>query len=230
MESTYKRKVDTSKIPTCPILGVNLAAINMDWLLKFTQKNIEKLKGDYMTVVNVYSCVSAYEDSEYCEIQNGGVLAIPDGGPLSTVGRKRGYKKMERTTGPSYMGEILKVSVERGYKHYFYGSTPSTIEKLRENLLSAYPGLNIVGMYSPPFRPLTVEEDKLIVDRINELQPDFIWIGLGAPKQEQFMAAHQGRLDGFMVGVGAAFDYYAGNIDRAPEWMQKRNLECEVVK
>ncbi len=221
----FIRKVDKSKIPTCKVLGVDIAAINMNWLLKFTEKNIEKLKGDYMTVVNVYSCVSSYEDSEYCRIQNNAVLAMPDGGPLSTVGRKRGYKKMERTTGPSYMEEILKMSVEKGWSHFFYGSTPETLEKMRRKLLDTYPGLNIAGMYSPPFRPLTEEEDRLIVERINDLQPDFIWVGLGAPKQENWMATHQGRVNGVMIGVGAAFDYVAGNIKRAPEWMQKHNLE-----
>ena len=80
-------------------------------------------------------------------------------------------------------------------------------------------------MYSPPFRPMTEDEDKAIVERINETEPDFVWVGLGAPKQEKWMAAHQGRVKGLMVGVGAGFDYYAGNIERAPEWMQKRNLE-----
>ncbi len=144
---------------------------------------------------------------------------------MSTVGRKRGYKKMERTTGPSYMEEILKMSVERGWSHFFYGSTEETLEKMRKKLFDTYPGLNIAGMYSPPFRPLTEEEDRLIVERINELQPDFVWICLGAPKQENWMADHQGRVNGFMVGVGAAFDYVTGNIIRAPEWMQKRNLE-----
>jgi N-acetylglucosaminyldiphosphoundecaprenol N-acetyl-beta-D-mannosaminyltransferase len=152
-------------------------------------------------------------------------MAIPDGGPLSSVGKKRGYKDMQRTTGPSYMGEILKVSVEKGYRHYFYGSTEETLEKLYQALEREYPGIEIAGMYSPPFRPMTEEEDKVIVERINETKPDFIWIGLGAPKQERWMAAHQGKVVGLMVGVGAGFDYFAGNISRAPGWMQKSNLE-----
>lgn len=221
----FKRRIDKSKIHTCKILGVDIAAIDMNWLLKYTEKNIQKLKGDYMCVVNVYSDVTAYNDPEFCKILNSAVLCMPDGGPLSTVGRHRGYKKMQRTTGPSYMGEIFKVSAERGYKNFFYGSTDSTLEKLREKLLDEYPGIDIVGMYSPPFRPTTEEEDKLIVDRINELQPDFVWVGLSCPKQERWMHEHLGRVNGLMVGVGAGFDYYAGNISRAPEWMQKHNLE-----
>lgn len=221
----YMHKVDKTLVPTCNIMGVNVAAINMKWLLDFTKRNVKALSGDYICVSNVHTTVTAYEDPEYCAVQNGGIMAIPDGGPLSFVGRRRGYKEMERTTGPSYMEEILKVSEERGYRHYFYGSTEETLAKLRKVLEQDYPNIQIAGMYSPPFRPLTEEEDTEIVGHINEAKPDFVWVGLGAPKQERWMAEHQGRIDGFMVGVGAGFDYLAGNIERAPEWMQKCNLE-----
>ena len=221
----YIHKVDKNVIPTCNIMGVNIAAINMDWLLDFTQKNIENLSGDYMCVSNVHTTVTAYEDQEYRAVQNGGIMAIPDGGPLSSIGRKRGYTDMERTTGPSYMGEILKISVKKGYRHYFYGSTDKTLDKLKTVLYKDYPGLDIVGMYSPPFRALTEEEDQEITDKINDCDADFIWVGLGAPKQEIWMARHQGKINGFMIGVGAAFDYFTGNIKRAPRWMQKCNLE-----
>ncbi|MDD3401836.1 MAG: WecB/TagA/CpsF family glycosyltransferase [Hespellia sp.] len=224
-EKIYKRKLDKAKISTCSIMGVNIAAIDMDWLLEYTEKNIKALSGDYMCVSNVHTTVTSYEDHEYCAVQNGGIMAIPDGGPLSSVGRKRGYSRMNRTTGPSYMGEIFKVSAEKGYRHYFYGSTEETLKRLNSSLLEQYLGLQIVGMYSPPFRPMTEEEDAAIVNRINETEPDFVWVGLGAPKQEKWMSEHQGKVKGFMVGVGAGFDYFAGNIDRAPDWMQKRNLE-----
>lgn len=223
--NSFQHKVDKAQIPVCNILGVKVAAINMDWLLDFTDKNIQKLSGDYMCVSNVHTTVTAYEDKSYCDAQNGGILAIPDGGPLSTVGRKRGFNNMKRTTGPSYMGEILKISAQKGYSHYFYGSTEETLEKLYKALQHDYPGLQIAGMYSPPFRPLTEEENISVIERINKVTPDFVWIGLGAPKQEHWMAEHQGKIKGFMVGVGAGFDYFAGNISRAPEWMQKMNLE-----
>lgn len=224
-EKIFIHKADKSRIPTCNILGVNIAAIDMQWLVEYLDRNIRLLSGDYICVSNVHTTVTAYEDSEYLKIQNGGIMAIPDGGPLSSVGQRRGYRNMKRTTGPSLMGEIFKTSAEKGYRHYFYGSTDETLEKLYSVLTETYPGIKIAGMYSPPFRPMTEEEDKAIVERINETEPDFVWVGLGAPKQEKWMAAHQGRVNGLMVGVGAGFDYYAGNIERAPEWMQKRNLE-----
>lgn len=217
--------IDKSVIPICSILGVNIAAINMEWLLDFTKKNLKELSGDYITVANVHTTVTAYEDEEYRAVQNGGIMAIPDGGPLSLLGRKRGYENMIRTTGPSYMEKILKLSGKYGWKNYFYGSTAETLEKLKKRIDKDFTEAIVVGMYSPPFRPMTEDEDKEIIEKINETSPDFIWVGLGAPKQENWMASHQGKVHGFMVGVGAAFDYYAGNINRAPQWMQKANLE-----
>lgn len=221
----YVRKVDKSQIPACNIMGVNIAAINMEWLLKYLDENIDHLHGDYICVSNVHTTVTSFEEPDYCAVQNGGIMAIPDGGPLSTVGRKRGYKNMKRTTGPSLMGEIFKITSEKGYRHFFYGSSQETLDLLEEKLNENYPGIQIAGMYSPPFRPLTDEEDVAIIKMLNDAKADFVWIGLGAPKQENWMAAHQGKIDGLMIGVGAGFDYFAGNIERAPEWMQKWNLE-----
>lgn len=222
LDMVFQHGVDKSAIPIVNILGVDIAAINMEWLVQFTVNNIAALSGDYICVSNVHTTVMANQNAEYKAIQNGGILAIPDGGPLSTVGRKRGAENMHRTAGPSYMGEIFKLG---GYRHYFYGSTPETLEKLHANLIRDYSDIQIVGMYSPPFREMTEDEDESIAEQINAVNPDFLWVGLGAPKQEKWMAAHQGRVKGLMVGVGAGFDYFAGNIERAPEWMQKSNLE-----
>ena len=221
----FQHALDRAEIPVVNIMGVEIAAINMDWLMDYTVRHVGELSGDYICVSNVHTTVTASEDEAYRAVQNGGIMAIPDGGPLSSLGRKRGFPDMARTTGPSYMGEVFKQSVEHGWRHYFYGSTDATLEKLRQKLGEQYPGICIVGAYSPPFRPLTEEEDREIVAAINAASPDFLWVGLGAPKQENWMAAHQGAVKGLMVGVGAGFDYHAGNIRRAPEWMQRHNLE-----
>lgn len=213
------------RIPTCNILGVNIAAINMAWLLKFTEDNLSNMKGDYICVSNVYTTVMSYEDREYCAIQNGGIMAIPDGGPLSAIGKRRSYSQMGRCAGPEYMEKILQMGLTKGWRHYFYGSTKETLRRLYKKLEEIYPDLQVAGMYSPPFCQITKEEDREITEHINATEPDFIWVGLGAPKQEKWMAAHQGKVKGLMVGVGAGFDYMAGNIERAPVWMQKNNLE-----
>ena len=199
----YKRTVDKAQIPTCNILGVNIAAINMEWLVEYLDKNLLDIKGDYICVSNVHTTVTSYEDASYCAVQNGGLMAIPDGGPLSTVGRRRGCKNMARTTGPSLMGEIFKISAKKGYRHYFYGSKQETLELLEKKLKENYPGIKIAGMYSPPFRPLTEEEDKAVIERINEANPDFVWIGrslfLEFGKIEGCRKAKCGVLCGFTI-------------------------------
>lgn len=218
-------EVDKEQIPTCNIMGVNIAAVNMEWLIDFTKRHIKNLAGNYICVSNVHTTVMSFDNADYCAVQNGGILAIPDGGPLSCVGRKRGFSMMKRTTGPDYLMEILKISSQEGYRHYFYGSTDETLTKLKKHLEKNFPDVNVVGMYSPPFRKLSEEENAEIVRQINECHPDFVWVGLGAPKQELWMAEQKGKVSGLMVGVGAAFDYMAGNILRAPRWMQESNLE-----
>lgn len=224
MEDNCVRKLKQT-IPTCNILGVRLAAVNMEWLRRFTKDHLGKLSGEYMCVSNVHTTVMSYENREYCQIQNDSILSIPDGAPLSIIGRMRGYSQMQRTTGPDYMGEVFAVSAEKGYRHFFYGSTQETLDLLQRKLKEKYPGIEIVGVYSPPFRALTEEEDQEVIQMIADAAPDFVWIGLGAPKQEIWMSTHKGKIPGFMVGVGAGFDYYAGNIKRAPKWMQKFCLE-----
>ena len=152
-------------------------------------------------------------------------MSLPDGKPLSLISKKRGFKEAERVTGPDLMEELFNISEKMGYKHYFYGSTQETLKTLKEKLNDKYPNMKIVGMHSPPFRKLTEDEDKEIIELINNSNPDFIWVGLGAPKQEIWMYEHKNKLTGLMIGVGAGFDYHADNISRAPKWMQNMSLE-----
>ena len=212
-------------ITTCPIMGVNIAVTDMEHTLRLIAANLQHWRGKYICVSNVHTTVTASEDPEYCRIQNGAVMALPDGGPLSAYSRKCGFVNAQRVTGPDLMQQILAQSASHGWRHYFYGSTEETLALLREQLAARYPGAVVAGMMSPPFRPLAPEEDAAIVEQINAARPDFVWVGLGAPKQERWMANHENRVQGLMIGVGAAFDYEAGNIRRAPRWMQDHNLE-----
>ena len=206
-------------------MGVHIAAINMPWLIDYTTRYIDQLSGQYICVANVHTTVTARDHKSYLRVQNSALMALPDGGPLSVTGRRMGYKSMRRTTGPDYMEEVFKLSASHGYRHFFYGSTEETLAKMRRRIGADYPELTIAGMYSPPFRALTKEEDEEIVRKINDAKADFVWVALGAPKQEIWMYRHRGRIRGLMIGVGAAFDYKAGTLKRAPEWMQERNLE-----
>lgn len=209
----------------CNILGVNIAVTNLSETVRYIEENLEELRGNYICISNVHTTVTAYEDEEYRKIQNGGALALPDGKPLSIVSKKRGFKNAERVTGPDLMGALFKESEEKGYKHYFYGSTQETLELLKIKLNEKYPKLNIVGMYSPPFKSKVSLENDDILNEINSKGVDFLWVGLGAPKQEKWMQIHKNKVNAIMVGVGAGFDYYAEKIKRAPIWMQKCSLE-----
>ena len=140
------------KIKTCNILGVNINITNMKETVKIINENLEYIKGNYICVSNVHTTVMSYENKYYRDIQNNGFMALPDGKPLSIVSKKRGFKEAERVTGPDLMEEIFKISEERGYSHYFYGSTQETLNILKLKLNEKYPNMNICGMYSPPFR------------------------------------------------------------------------------
>lgn len=209
----------------CNILGVDIAVTNLKETVNYIEKNLEKLKGNYICVSNVHTTVTAYEDQEYRKIQNGGALALPDGKPLSVLSKKRGFENAERVTGPDLMEELFKESENNGYNHYFYGSTEETLKLLKVKLKEKHPKLNIIGMYSPPFRSEVLIEDDNILNEINDGKVDFLWIGLGAPKQEKWMFIHKHKVNAIMFGVGAGFDYYAERIKRAPIWMQKCSLE-----
>lgn len=213
------------EIEKCNILNVDIVVTDMKKTLNYIEKNFEKLKGEYICVSNVHTTVMAYENENYRKIQNGGALALPDGKPLSVFQKKVGFKDAERVTGPDLMEEIFKVSEEKGYKHYFYGSTVEVLDKLEKELKGKYPNLDIVGMHSPPFRSKAEKESKEKIEEIKSRKSDFIWVGLGAPKQEEWMYLHQKEFDSLMIGVGAGFEYHAQIIKRAPTWMQKLSLE-----
>lgn len=213
------------KLTYCKILGTNINVTNMEDTIAWLTDHLEELKGDYVCVSNVHTTVMAYRDPAYRNVQNSAAMALPDGQPLSIVSRKRGFSEARRVPGPDLMPAILDLSQKAGYRHYFYGSTETTLEALRKVLLRRYPKLQIAGMYSPPFRELTEGEDEEIIRKINESGADFLWVALGAPKQERWMYEHRGRVNALMLGVGAAFDFTAGTTKRAPMWMQKLCLE-----
>lgn len=221
----FTHKVDKSKIKTCNVLGNEIYVGNMKSLVEYLTKNINALSSDYLTITATNEIMMAYKDKQFFKCQNGGITSIPDGGPLQTYGKKHGYEDMERVTGPDLMLELFKASENAGLSHYFYGTTQDTLDKMKVKLNKEYPNLKIAGMHPSAFRNLTEEEDKKVVDMINSTHPDFVWFSLGAPKGNYFVSNHQGIIEGFMMSVGAGFDYYADNIKRAPKWMQDHDLE-----
>ena len=214
-----------SDLTYCDILNTRINVINMENTVEYLSENLESLRGSYICVSNVHTTVMAYRDEQYRKVQNESAMNLPDGKPLSIVQKMKGFSQAERVPGPDLMPEIFNISEEKGYRHYFYGSTEHVLEELEKNLKSRFPKLQIAGMYSPPFRPLTDKEDEEAVKRINDARPDFVWVGLGAPKQELWMAEHKDRVKAVMLGVGAGFEFHAGTVKRAPHWMQEYCLE-----
>lgn len=209
----------------CRILKTNINVTDMQDTLDYINAHLDELRGRYICVSNVHTTVMSYENKGYRAIQNRAAMALPDGAPLSAYSRRKGYREAGRVTGPDLMTELFAVSRQRGYRHFFYGSTQETLDAMRAAIARDYPGMAVAGMYAPPFRALTDEEDRQITGQINRSRPDFVWVGLGAPKQEEWMYAHRGKLDAVAIGVGAGFDYLAGNIRRAPRIMQALCLE-----
>lgn len=216
------RSLLTSK---CPVLGVEYTTTGRSEAAAYLLYHVNELRGKYVCFSNVHTTVMAADDPGYKEILNGAAATFPDGKPVADQIFSQGYSEAERVSGPDIMDELFKLSQGTGKKHYFYGSTEKTLEALKEKLAEKYPYMEVAGMYSPPFRDLTEEEDAEIIERINASGADFVWVGLGAPKQEKWMAAHQGQINGIMLGVGAGFDFHAGTVKRAPKILQKLGLE-----
>ena len=207
------------------ILGSKVSLTNYETALVMFENWIKENSRRYVCVANVHTVMLGTENPAFRKITNNADMVTPDGQPVRFVANMKGAKLQDRVYGPTLMEKTCE-SFQEGYSHFFYGGAPSVPEKLKEAFGFRYPKINIVGTYSPPFRPLTDTEDNEIMDMINTLNPDFLWVGIGAPKQEFWMAEHVGKVNaGVMLGVGAAFDFHTGTVSQAPSWMQKIGLE-----
>ncbi len=207
------------------VLGVEFCVSNMSEAVLYIRDNIKELSGKYICLSNVHTTVMAHEDPDYCDVQNGAAIVFPDGAPIARILRHRGFSRAERVAGPDLMRAMFISAMDGGISMYFYGSSEETIRLLEKNIRSTYPGIDIRGFESPPFRQLTPEEDREAIERINNSGADIVWIGLGAPKQEKWMRDHKDVIKPLMIGVGAGFDFHAGTIKRAPEWIQSIGME-----
>lgn len=215
-----------SPAPRVDILGVEVSAIDMEEALTTIESWIDAGERHYVCVNTVNSLLAALDDPELAEVYRRAGLVTPDGMPLVWISRWRGHPRVGRVYGPDLMLACCDRFRERGVRHYFYGGAEGVPEALTERLQAGYPGLEVVGSQSPPFRPLTGDELLRDIRRINEASPDIVWVGLGAPKQDYWMAANIDRLEApVLMGVGAAFDFHAGVKRQAPTWMRRNGLE-----
>jgi len=208
------------------VLGVGISAINMTTALASIESWIARRRRHYVCITGVHGVMESQRDPEVRRIHNAAGLVTPDGMPMVWLLRAGGHRSADRVYGPDLMLAVFERSVERGYRHFLYGSSEATLAKLEANLSARFPAVDIVGTHSPPFRQLTAEEDAAVVEMINAARPDVIWVGLSTPKQERWMAAHRDRLEApVMVGVGAAFDFHAGVVRQAPRIVQRSGFE-----
>jgi N-acetylglucosaminyldiphosphoundecaprenol N-acetyl-beta-D-mannosaminyltransferase len=208
------------------ILGVSVSAINMIQTIEAIDRWICQREQHYVCVTGVHGIMESQRDAKLKQIHNNAGLVTPDGMPLVWLSRLQGLPWVERVYGPDLMLAVCQHSVLTKYRHYFYGGDQGVAETLVSRLRQQFPGLQVAGSWSPPFRALTPAEDEEIVQRINRAEPDIVWVGLSTPKQEYWMHEHLGRLSApVMVGVGAAFDFHAGVKKQAPRWMRRSGLE-----
>jgi N-acetylglucosaminyldiphosphoundecaprenol N-acetyl-beta-D-mannosaminyltransferase len=212
---------------TFNILGLKISVLNMLSAIDVIDAWLtENTTGRYICLTNTHGVVESLYNVTIRDAFLKASSCLPDGMPLAWIGRSRGHRHMDRVYGPDLMLEMLKLSAEKGYTNYLCGGHEGVAEKLSDVLKARFPSLKMVGTSCPPFRAMNSEEESALIDEMNANAPDMIWVCLGAPKQELFMAKYASRLNTkVMIGVGAAFEIHVGSLKQAPSWMQNCGME-----
>ncbi len=217
-------------IRTVQILGSHISLADIPQIMFAVDRWIAA-PGDYKTcrqlvVTGFHGIWEAHKKPDFKAILNLADLWVPDGIAPVWIARIKGMRNVRRTPGVEIMQAFFEMANKKGYSSFFYGDTEETLSGLRENLEKKYPGHRVAGTYSPPFRPLTSEEDEEVVKMINDARPDILWVGLGLPKQDRWIFEHKDRLNvPVAAGVGAAFLFLSGRVKRVPEWVGRSGLE-----
>jgi len=208
------------------ILGVDFNLLSYGDVTTTIRNWRESREHGYITLTPPYSVMMCRRDEQLRQATNGARLTLPDGVGIILAAMLLGYPHHGRVTGPMLMLRLCEIGRDWGLRHFFYGGRPGVAEALAARLEERFPGLTVAGVYCPPFRELTVQEDAQIVQEMNRCRPDLVWVGLGSPKQEKWMAQHVGRVHAAaLIGVGAAFDFHSGRIPWAPPWMRQMGIE-----
>jgi N-acetylglucosaminyldiphosphoundecaprenol N-acetyl-beta-D-mannosaminyltransferase len=209
---------------TYDVLGVPVSATTLETASAAIAGWADDETGRCVFIRDVHGIMQAQDDAELMRYHHEAAMVTPDGMPLVWLGRRAGLK-VSRTCGPDLMDRVLSQSPANGLKHFFYGGKPGVAERLRSTFQRRYPGLQVVGVGTPPFRPLTDAELSEVAAELTRSGADVVWIGLSTPKQEALMQALVTKVGVTLIGVGAAFDFHIGAVSRAPRWMQKSGLE-----
>lgn len=210
-----------SPSPRANILGVGIDAYSMDQTLNIVSSAIESGSRGYVCATGVHGIMEAQKDPCLRALLNGAFLNLPDGRPTVWIGWLQGIRGMRQVTGPDFMLRACGMSVKKGYTHFLYGGNTGVAQKLKDTLETKFPGLKIVGTYTPPFRPFTPAEAAELSALVSRLKPDMFWVGLSTPKQERFCAEYLQKLETkLMFAVGAAFDIHIGKVNESPRWVK----------
>jgi N-acetylglucosaminyldiphosphoundecaprenol N-acetyl-beta-D-mannosaminyltransferase len=205
---------------------MGISVVTLPEAVQLLDRRVRRRLPAYVCAANVEATVLSQRDPAFCRIQNDSFLTLPDSMPLTWCATLGGQRNVRRVSGPDLMIEVLKVSVDRGYTHYFYGDTEGTLQRVRRVAQTRFPGIRILGVHSPPFRSLTDEEEQTVIDEMNRLRPSFIWVALGCPKQERWVARIFPRIQAsIVIPVGAAFRFLIGEYRHAPRLLQVCGLE-----
>ncbi|MBQ8892255.1 MAG: WecB/TagA/CpsF family glycosyltransferase [Bacilli bacterium] len=207
------------------VIGVPISVVNIDIVLDYISSNFDDIRGNYICASNVHTTVMAYDDKNYHKVQSESIISLPDGKPLATLGNKKGYKEMQKTTGTHFMQATFTDDRFKNKKHYFYGSTKENLEEMIKKVKNDYPNLEICGYEPSIFKELDEKALEELIYRINSSNADFVWIGIGAPRQEILMNRLKEKTNSLMTGVGGAFNILSGKVKDAPKWMQNAGLE-----
>jgi N-acetylglucosaminyldiphosphoundecaprenol N-acetyl-beta-D-mannosaminyltransferase len=213
-------------LPRVNVLGVGITAANLGQAADEIESWIDQRRRFYVNVCTVHTVMECRRASRLRAIVNAGGMATADGMPLVWLARWYGHRHAGRVYGPDLFLELCRRSEEKGYRHFLYGGSPPVVAQLAERLRARFPRLEIVGTHSPPFRPADAAEDEQVLAKIEAARPDVVWVGLGTPKQDYWIARHRPLLAApVLIAVGAAFDFHAGRLAQAPPWMQRSGLE-----
>jgi N-acetylglucosaminyldiphosphoundecaprenol N-acetyl-beta-D-mannosaminyltransferase len=208
------------------ILGVEITAGSLDLAVRQMASWIDNRTRHYVNVCTVHTIMECCRNPVLRTSINNSGMATSDGMPLVWLCRYHGHAEATRVYGPDLMLALCEHSVSKGYRHFFYGGADGVAQELAVELEKRYPGLQVAGTYSPLFRAVGEMEDPEIIEKINAANPDIVWVGLGTPKQDFWVARHRPVLDApVLVAVGAAFDFFTGRVPQAPMWMQRSGLE-----
>lgn len=208
------------------VLGVGISALNLESAKQTILQRLQKRQKGYICVTGVHGVIEAQDDSKFRNILNESFLTTPDGMPMVWVSWLRKHHEVDRVYGPDLMLEMAEATRDGKFTHFLYGGRPGIAELLQRRLAERFPGIRIVGTYTPPFGPLSPDQERELEERFRQLKPDMTWVGLSTPKQERFMAQYLRKLDTtIMCGVGAAFDFHSKVVKQAPRWIQRSGFE-----